>query len=60
MTARIDAVTALFAGPFVAGLLLLLIFAVAWVARAERLRRERSNRFLAPWVRADRTPGELR
>lgn len=56
---RIDAALVLLGSPFVAGLALLLIFAVAYVVRAERLRRERRNPLLAPWRNAGREPGEL-
>lgn len=56
---RIDAATALMGTPFVAGLLLLLVFAVAYVLRAERPRRRYlfESDLLAPWN--DRAPGDL-
>ena len=56
---RIDAALVLLCTPFVAGLLFVLICTVAYVVRAERLRRERRNPLLAPWRNAGREPGDL-
>jgi hypothetical protein len=56
---RIDAATALMGTPFVAGLALLVVFAVAWVFRAERPRRRYlfESDLMQPW--SDREPGDL-